>query len=99
MSLESKSRHLGRGFWLRWALASGVGLVALNGVALAVADPSDDFGPHAVAHPVATAALVLTAVVVLVWRMGQNSNLRFRRRDRRFQVRTRSFYTMFRSPL
>ena len=73
MSLESKSRHLGRGFWLRWALASIVGLVAFNGVAhgvaLAVADHPDDFGPHAVAHPVATAALALTAVVVLVWRM------------------------------
>lgn len=78
MSLESKGRHRGKGFWLRWVLASIVGLVAFNGaahgVALAVADAPDDFGPHAVAHPVATAALVLTAVVVLVWRMRRRNS-------------------------
>ncbi len=69
MSLESKSRHFGKGFWLQWALASIVGLVTFNGVALAVADPPDDFGPHAVAHSMATAVLVITAIVVLVWQM------------------------------
>ncbi|MQF69551.1 hypothetical protein FIM12_04370 [SAR202 cluster bacterium AD-804-J14_MRT_500m] len=73
--MESKNRHPERGFWLRWALANIVGLAVFNGVAhgvaLAVADPPDDFGPHAVAHPVATAALVLTAVIVLVWRIRQ----------------------------